>query len=304
MKKVLIAGIILGIVTVLFIQQVFDDSPVAAKIVTVKSRNLKHQVATNANTFGEFLAEQKISSEDYSDADKLGHGMTVTVSLPVFVTLIDGGDQEIIETRSETVADFIYEQQIALALTDRVSPSETTFLGQNMQIIIDRIVDLEITETNGIPYRGERKHDPEVLYGREELLINGEKGVKEEKFLITYVNGVETKRQLLQSAVLKEPVTEVRVIGTKIEVEHTGEGRASWYAYRGCMCAAHPFYPFGRFVRVTATATGKSIIVRVNDRGPDQTIHPDRVIDLDSVPFKELASLGTGTIGVKVELIK
>src|SRR3989344_5180272 len=282
MKRLALAILVVGFAAGFFLRELLREEPAAAKIVTGKSRNLTYEVATNANTLGELLAEQKISSETYSDADKLDHGMTVTVSPMVQVTLVDGGNPEIMETRAETVGDLIYEQKIALANTDRVSPNETTFLAQSMQIVIDRIVDLEVTETNEIPYRAELRHDSNILYGREELATAGQVGIKQEKFLITYVNGVETKRQLLQSAILKDPVTEVRLMGTKIEIEHTGEGRASWYAYRGCMCAAHPFYPFGRFVRVTATATGKSIIVRINDRGPDQSIHPDRVIDLDS----------------------
>ena len=120
--------------------------------------------------------------------------------------------------------------------------------------------------------------------------------------MITYKNGVEIKRHLLSETVVRIPQTEQRRLGTRIEVEQTEQGRASWYAYKGCLCAAHPSYMKGRYVRVTAG--GKSVIVRINDRGPDQSIYPDRVIDLDSVAFKQLAPLGAGTIGVRAELLK
>ncbi len=79
------------------------------------------------------------------------------------------------------------------------------------------------------------------------------------------------------------------------------EGQASWYAYRKCDCAASPDYPIGTKLKVTSLASGKSVEITVNDHGPDRTLHPDRVVDLDKVAFKKLAPIGAGIIGVKVE---
>jgi hypothetical protein len=82
-------------------------------------------------------------------------------------------------------------------------------------------------------------------------------------------------------------------------------GKASWYAYKGCDCAASPDYPKGTFLVVSrADDPARSVTVRVNDYGPDRSIHPDRVIDLDSVAFKKLASLGAGVIDVTVKLLQ
>ena len=44
--------------------------------------------------------------------------------------------------------------------------------------------------------------------------------------------------------------------------------------------------------------------VRVNDYGPDRTVFPDRIIDLDKVAFAKLASLGAGVIQVQVKLLQ
>lgn len=82
-------------------------------------------------------------------------------------------------------------------------------------------------------------------------------------------------------------------------------GKASWYAYKGCDCAASPDYPKGTMLVVTrADDPTRSVTVRVNDYGPDRSVHPDRVIDLDSVAFKQLASLGAGVIDVTVKLLQ
>jgi rare lipoprotein A len=64
------------------------------------------------------------------------------------------------------------------------------------------------------------------------------------------------------------------------------------------MFAASTTIAKGNYARVTNTASGKSIIVQINDYGPQGK---GRVIDLDKVAFQKIASLGAGVIGVKVE---
>ncbi len=80
------------------------------------------------------------------------------------------------------------------------------------------------------------------------------------------------------------------------------EGYASWYAYKNCDCAASPDFPKGNYVKVTRTNDPtKSVVVRINDFGPERDIHPDRVIDLDKVAFQKIAPLGAGLTHVTVE---
>lgn len=79
-------------------------------------------------------------------------------------------------------------------------------------------------------------------------------------------------------------------------------GTATWYRYKGCPCAASPDFPKGTRLKVSlADNPAKSIIVKVNDWGPDRKLFPTRVIDLDSVAFKQLAPLSRGKAQVLVE---
>lgn len=294
MKKTYLTILILGIILGLFLRDLLWDRPAAAKVVTVRSRNLSFQMETRQQD--------------------LSHGMTVDVVKPVQVTINDGGQQKAVITQAATVGDLLYEQGIGLASTDQINPPLNTFLTDGSTVQIDRIVDLEIEEVNDIPFNISRINDAFLYYGKETVISAGKLGKKQQRFLITYKNGVEVRRRLLSELILEEPVTELTAFGTKIEVEEYARGRASWYATKDCSpaprslgvggCAAHPHYDFGRYVRVTREDTGKSIIVEINDRGPNQRIHPDRVIDLDATVFRELASLGTGTIAVKIELLK
>jgi len=65
--------------------------------------------------------------------------------------------------------------------------------------------------------------------------------------------------------------------------------------------AAHRTLPFNTRVRVTNVATGKTLVVRINDRGP---FKDDRIIDLSLAAAKELEIIGTGTARVRLQVVE
>jgi rare lipoprotein A (peptidoglycan hydrolase) len=69
----------------------------------------------------------------------------------------------------------------------------------------------------------------------------------------------------------------------------------------GKLTAAHRTLPFGSIVRVTDAVTGKSVDVRINDRGP---FHGNREIDLSKAAAREIGMLGAGTAKVVLETIR
>jgi rare lipoprotein A len=102
------------------------------------------------------------------------------------------------------------------------------------------------------------------------------------------------------------------VLGTAKDFEQTGI--ASWYGnkFHGhltsngeiydmyAMTAAHKNLPLPSYVKVTNLANDKSVIVRVNDRGP---FHESRVIDLSYSAAYKLDMLKTGTANVSINAI-
>lgn len=78
------------------------------------------------------------------------------------------------------------------------------------------------------------------------------------------------------------------------------EGRSKRCYTHGKAFAAMRDVPRGRSVTVTNLANRKSTIVKITDYGPDEDLHPDRVIDLTSYAFSQIADLGDGLIEVKV----
>lgn len=64
------------------------------------------------------------------------------------------------------------------------------------------------------------------------------------------------------------------------------------------MTAAHPTLPIPSYVRVTHVGNGRSVVVRVNDRGP---FHPGRIIDLSYAAASKLGYIQAGSAQVEVE---
>ncbi|MBC3206678.1 septal ring lytic transglycosylase RlpA family protein [Pseudomonas sp. SWRI111] len=83
--------------------------------------------------------------------------------------------------------------------------------------------------------------------------------------------------------------------GTKFHGQNTANGEV--YDLYG-MSAAHKTLPLPSYVRVTNLDNNKSVILRVNDRGP---FYSDRIIDLSYAAAKKLGYAETGTARVKVE---
>jgi rare lipoprotein A len=65
------------------------------------------------------------------------------------------------------------------------------------------------------------------------------------------------------------------------------------------LTCAHMFYKFGTRLRITNLKNGKSVIVRVNDRGKFDKY--GRYVDLSHAAFTRIASTKTGVIKVKIE---
>jgi len=100
----------------------------------------------------------------------------------------------------------------------------------------------------------------------------------------------------------------------KKESSHVQTGLASWYGpnFHGKatssreiynmydMTAAHRSLPFGTYVMVTNMNNGKSVRVKINDRGP---FVEGRIIDLSFAAAEVLDAVGPGVIPVKIEVL-
>ena len=116
---------------------------------------------------------------------------------------------------------------------------------------------------------------------------------------------------LAAPAIIHVPsVSDVAVAGAK----KARAGNASYYGTRfhgrrtangerfnmNAMTAAHKSLPFGTKVRVTNRRNGKSVVVRINDRGP---YAHGRVIDLSKAAASRIGMVASGTAPVKIDVM-
>jgi rare lipoprotein A len=112
-------------------------------------------------------------------------------------------------------------------------------------------------------------------------------------------------KRLLQSVVV------VILFASGVEIAAAETGRASWYSLRSltasgercnpnALTAAHRSLPFGTKVRVENLKNGKSVIVRINDRGP---FVGGRIIDLTKAAASRLGMVNSGVGHVRLTVV-
>jgi rare lipoprotein A len=86
---------------------------------------------------------------------------------------------------------------------------------------------------------------------------------------------------------------------TGIESVYSGEKTANGeYAHASLLTAAHRSLPFGTKVKVTNVQTGRSVIVRINDRGP---FIKGRIIDLTPAGAEAIGSTGLAMVSLTIQ---
>lgn len=100
-----------------------------------------------------------------------------------------------------------------------------------------------------------------------------------------------------------------------VAVASVQDGVASWYGpglhgnrsasgevfNQNALTAAHRSLPFGTRVRVTNMRNGRTVVVRINDRGP---FSHNRVIDLSQAAASEIGMVSSGTAQVRLEVLR
>jgi len=123
-----------------------------------------------------------------------------------------------------------------------------------------------------------------------------------------------TKKLILNSDLLNKVANEITAKDIVEKASKKISGIVSWYAdkFHGKktssgelydkeeLTAAHKTLPFGTKVKVTNTRNGKSVIVKVNDRGPHTK---SRLMDLSRAAFSSIGSTSSGTLNVEMEII-
>jgi uncharacterized protein YabE (DUF348 family) len=282
------------------------DTHVVSCVVSDDGREIS--IATFSGlTVGEVLGQSGIilHEDDVlfpSQETPISSGMRIFVyRLKTIFLSVGDEDVRTIQTTASDIRALLSETKTTLNEDDFVLPSENILLEDGMEIEVVRVAIAEETTLEAIPYQTKETKDDTLGWRERKVVKRGVSGEKELVYRVVYHNDKEIKRTLMDTHILKEPITEEIVQGTYVQLgkKHTGYG--TWYAHTGTLAAASPWLPLGSYAKVTNVANGKSVMVVINDRGP---FGENRIIDLDRVAFEKIASLGVGVIEVNVEEVK
>ncbi|SHK25875.1 protein of unknown function [Anaerobranca californiensis DSM 14826] len=280
------------------------------------------EVKTDKTSVEEILKEANITLTNTHQVFPAKDGDIVTNFIAIkegakVLLKVDGEEYKILSW-ADTIEELLKEQQIELGETDIVNLPLNQKLKNGQEIQIIRVESEIITEKVAIPAYNYYYYDSRLPLGSHKVYKQGKDGLKEITYKVTYNDGQEVSRVKVNEKVISNPQHGIihqntRELASRSSREYAVVGVASWYGDKfhgrrtangeiydkNKLTAAHRTLPFGTLVEVTFLRTGKSVVVRINDRGP---FVDGRVIDLSEAAAREigLRPYGIGDVRVRV----
>lgn len=274
---------------------------------------------TNAKNIEEFLIEKNlvVTSSDliYPDQKaRIFYGSRVYLNKAKKIIVSDGENEKEFFTLKNLVGEAVREKgELNIGEYDIIEPDESSFVYEDIRISLTRVKIEQETNEELIAFKTIENKDEKLGWRENIVTQKGVKGKKEVIYEVIYHDGEEINRKKIDEKIIEEPISEILTQGAYIKFGKVHSGLSTWYdqgphpklrarfPFKGDMFAANPWLPLGSYVKVTNKANGKSVIVRINDRGP---FGDNRILDLNKPAFAAIASLGAGVIDVKMEEIK
>ena len=240
---------------------------------------------------------------ELAEASASGDG--IGTSPVVSVRAVVAGKVHDVLTNASTAGELLSAMGITPDAHDRVQPSPSTPLHVGATVVFDRVEILIRSFSRSIPYGTRTTWTTALPVGATRVMAPGRAGVSFVTEQVVVVNGQVESTNVSSVRVIRPPVDELRLSGPASPTNpqqqaggHEARGEATWYdpPWSG-LTAASPWIPFGTHVTVTDLASGRTVIVVIDDRGP---FSPGRIIDLSPEAFSVLAPLGRGVLDVRI----
>lgn len=223
-KRILMTGLLF--ISVLFLASSLIGSPLTMELELTTAGETQ-MVITHAQTVRELLSEQQIPYSAYDRIEPepdatLEAGMHVLWEPAKRVTLDYYGQLQSVWTTAETVEQFFNEQGIERRETDQVNVDVSDLIEPHLHIVIADVQERTKDEIFTVPFQVIHTDDDSLLRGQEKVIVEGKEGTGINRYLITYVNGVEQDRTLLATEILEEQQDQVVAVGTITAVSRGG----------------------------------------------------------------------------------
>lgn len=233
--------------------------------IVVDDGIVPYTIFTTADTVGEALLREQVTLY-LGDRVQPGPGTPVSAglrvhierSIPVLVTA--DGRTTYTRTRGKTVGAALIDLGIVVAGSDRVIPPLNQPLVDNLPIRVVRVAQVTLVESKPIPYESILVPDDNLEIDQQRLAQAGKDGEFRRRWQITYEDGVETGRHLIDEWMAVEPVTRMVAYGRKIVLRtlQTEEGEFTYW--RKIRMYATSYSPARAGTPVTAPWYGRTRI--------------------------------------------
>ena len=297
-------------------------------------------VWTTARTVEDALTQLNLNDPDSklsaSRSTAIGReGLSFNISTPKNVTIDAAGTP--VELRvAGTVGDALTTAEVTPDEDDVVTPAADTSLTDGLAITYTNVEQRTTSKEEEIPFEKKEEKSDELEEGKTKVTTEGVNGVKTQNFVEVYHNGTLFASELQNEQVTKEPVAQVTQVGTKKKASKSsddssesskssgsGSGGGDLSPASGSSCqasyywqeqttasgerfnpsdltAAHKTLPLGSKVKVTNPSNGKTVVVRINDRGPYVA---GRCLDLSKAAMETIGGTSSGVITVNYEVL-
>ena len=261
-------------------------------------------------------------------------GLSFSMQTAKDVTVTIGGKAQKV-TAVGTVADALKAAKVEVDSSDVVNPGLGTPLSDGMKITLTMVDQKSQKRRVAVPFSTKKVEDSSLPKGEIKVITKGVNGINEETWTVVFKDGKKVSEKKVSSKVVNAPVTQVVKVGTKTASSSSPSTRSSSASHRstasqssdpvtsGTTCLASTYgegdgtaggptasgetfdpsaftaasktLPLGSTIRVTNVSNGRTVTVRINDRGP---YVGGRCLDLSTAAMNAIAP-GQGLVTVR-----
>lgn len=190
-----------------------------SKLVRVEDNGVVAYFLGYSDTLGDIFSSKGIVINDGDEvegfASKIFDGMKVFIKRAFSVVVDADGESKKVAIANGTVKDALDKAGVEVGEDDVVEPSLDTNLNGFTKIRIFRVKFKTKVETKKIVFETETIADPDMFIGEEKVITEGVEGERKLFYTEKYVDGELEEVTFKNEKISKEPVNEVKKVGTK-----------------------------------------------------------------------------------------
>ncbi|SNX53874.1 G5 domain-containing protein [Thermoanaerobacterium sp. RBIITD] len=189
------------------------------KQVTITDNGKSTVVITFKHTLKELFTEKniKLRKEDVvtpSLDSKIKEGMKVSIKRAYPVTVHVDGKDTTIYTVKPILKDALTQGNIVLSPYDKISVPVDSNTYNGMSVTIVRVNEKTITQEEDIPFATQTVNNDDMVRGQTKVVQEGQIGKRQKTIKITYEDGKEVSRQIIDDKLVQNPINKIVQIGT------------------------------------------------------------------------------------------